>query len=120
MSELAAMPLVPMTMFGTIRVPETHRVVAIEAQTQRVAGRSQIRRPVQGVQGRDQRRGGEQPLKGALGFTDQPTSRSTSITMPLLHLPHGPDQNLVPSWCGNEWGFSNRMADIAVTMGELI
>jgi glyceraldehyde 3-phosphate dehydrogenase len=60
------------------------------------------------------RRAREQPLKGALGFTDQPTSRSTSITMPLLHLPHGPEQNLVPSWCGNEWGFSNRMADIAV------
>ncbi len=67
------------------------------------------------------------PLKGILGFTDQP-----NVSSDFNHDPHSSifhmdqtkvlDGNLVSvvSWYDNEWGFSNRMADTAVAMGRLI
>ena len=66
------------------------------------------------------------PLRGILGYTDQP-----NVSMDFNHDPHSSvfhmdqtkvmDGNLVRilSWYDNEWGFSNRMADTAVTMGRL-
>ena len=67
------------------------------------------------------------PLKGILGFTDQP-----NVSSDFNHDPHSSifhiDQTKVidgtlvrvMSWYDNEWGFSNRMADTAVAMGRLI
>ncbi|MCP4316876.1 MAG: type I glyceraldehyde-3-phosphate dehydrogenase [Hyphomicrobiales bacterium] len=66
-------------------------------------------------------------LKGILGFTDEPL-----VSVDFNHDPHSSvchmDQTKVMddtmcrilSWYDNEWGFSNRMADTAVTMGRLI
>ncbi len=67
------------------------------------------------------------PLKGILGFTDQP-----NVSVDFNHDPHSSIFHLdqtkvldgtfvsVVSWYDNEWGFSNRMADTAVAMGRLI
>ena len=67
------------------------------------------------------------PLKGILGYTDQP-----NVSTDFNHDPHSSvfhmDQTKVMegtmvrilSWYDNEWGFSNRMADTAVAMGKLI
>ncbi|MEM9049156.1 MAG: type I glyceraldehyde-3-phosphate dehydrogenase [Pseudomonadota bacterium] len=67
------------------------------------------------------------PLKGVLGFTDEPL-----VSVDFNHDPHSSvfhmDQTKVMdgsmcrvlSWYDNEWGFSNRMADTAVAMGKLI
>ena len=66
-------------------------------------------------------------LKGILGYTDQP-----NVSCDFNHDPHssifhadqtlimGGDMVRVLSWYDNEWAFSNRMADTAVTMGKLI
>ena len=66
------------------------------------------------------------PLKGILGYTGEPL-----VSTDFNHNPHSSifhlDQtkvlegNLVRvlSWYDNEWGFSNRMVDTAVSMGEL-
>ncbi|APZ53814.1 type I glyceraldehyde-3-phosphate dehydrogenase [Salipiger abyssi] len=64
------------------------------------------------------------PLKGILGYTDEP-----NVSIDFNHNPHSSvfhmDQTKVMdgrmvrilSWYDNEWGFSNRMADTAVAMG---
>ena len=67
------------------------------------------------------------PLVGILGFTDQP-----NVSSDFNHDPHSSvfhmDQTKVMdgtmvrilTWYDNEWGFSNRMSDTAVAMGQLI
>ncbi len=67
------------------------------------------------------------PLKGILGFTDEPL-----VSSDFNHDPHSSifhmDQTKVMdgtmcrilTWYDNEWGFSNRMSDTAVAMGKLI
>ncbi len=67
------------------------------------------------------------PLKGILGYTDEPL-----VSMDFNHDPHSSifhmDQTKVMegsmcrilTWYDNEWGFSNRMSDTAVAMGKLI
>jgi glyceraldehyde 3-phosphate dehydrogenase len=67
------------------------------------------------------------PLRGVLGYTDQP-----NVSIDFNHDPHSSifhmDQTKVlegtlvrvMSWYDNEWGFSNRMADTAVHMAKLI
>ena len=67
------------------------------------------------------------PLKGVLGYTDEPL-----VSSDFNHDPHSSifhtDQTKVMdgtmcrilTWYDNEWGFSNRMADTAVAMGKLI
>ncbi|KIT17310.1 type I glyceraldehyde-3-phosphate dehydrogenase [Jannaschia aquimarina] len=70
----------------------------------------------------------EGPLKGVLGFTEEPL-----VSSDFNHDPHSSifalDQTKVMeggkmcrilTWYDNEWGFSNRMADTAVAMGKLI
>ena len=69
----------------------------------------------------------EGPLKGILGYTAY-----KNVSSDFNHDPHSSvfhmDQTKVMdgtlcsvlSWYDNEWGFSNRMADTAVTMGRLI
>ena len=67
------------------------------------------------------------PMKGVLGYTDEPL-----VSSDFNHDPHSSvfhmDQTKVMegtmvrilTWYDNEWGFSNRMADTAVAMGKLI
>ncbi|MBA4490234.1 type I glyceraldehyde-3-phosphate dehydrogenase [Paracoccus sp. S1E-3] len=67
------------------------------------------------------------PLKGILGYTDQP-----NVSIDFNHDPRSSilaldqtkvlDGNMVRilTWYDNEWGFSNRMSDTAVAMGALI
>ncbi|WP_081534975.1 type I glyceraldehyde-3-phosphate dehydrogenase [Rhodovulum sp. P5] len=67
------------------------------------------------------------PMKGVLGYTDQP-----NVSTDFNHDPHSSvfhmdqtkvmDGNMVRilSWYDNEWGFSSRMSDTAVAMGALI
>lgn len=67
------------------------------------------------------------PLKGILGYTDQP-----NVSSDFNHDPHSSifhlDQTKVMngtlvrilSWYDNEWGFSNRMADTAVAIAKTI
>ncbi len=67
------------------------------------------------------------PMKGVLGYTEQP-----NVSVDFNHDPHSSvfhlDQTRVMegrlcrilTWYDNEWGFSNRMADTAVEMGRLI
>lgn len=67
------------------------------------------------------------PMKGVLGFTDQP-----NVSIDFNHDPHSSifhlDQTKVMegtmcrilTWYDNEWGFSNRMSDTAVAIGKLI
>jgi glyceraldehyde 3-phosphate dehydrogenase len=73
------------------------------------------------------KRASQQELKGILAITDQP-----NVSIDFNHDPHSSTFHLdqtrvmngtlvrVLSWYDNEWGFSNRMADTAATMGKLI
>ncbi len=67
------------------------------------------------------------PLKGILGYTDQPnvsTDFNHDPRSSIYHLDQTKvlEGNMVRilTWYDNEWGFSNRMADTAVAMGKLI
>ena len=65
------------------------------------------------------------PLKGVLGYTDQP-----NVSSDFNHDPHSSIFHLdqtkvmdgdfvrVMSWYDNEWGFSNRMLDTAVALAK--
>jgi len=67
------------------------------------------------------------PLKGILGYTDEPL-----VSSDFNHDPHSSvfhmDQTKVMdgvlcrvlAWYDNEWGFSNRMSDTAVAFGRLL
>ncbi|MGH1332114.1 MAG: type I glyceraldehyde-3-phosphate dehydrogenase [Paracoccaceae bacterium] len=67
------------------------------------------------------------PLKGILGFTDQP-----NVSIDFNHDPHSStfaldqtkvmegDMCRILTWYDNEWGFSNRMADTAVEMAKYL
>ena len=69
----------------------------------------------------------QQQMKGILTFTESP-----NVSVDFNHDPHSSivhmDQTKVMdgtfvrvmSWYDNEWGFSNRMADVAAAMGKLI
>jgi glyceraldehyde 3-phosphate dehydrogenase len=73
------------------------------------------------------KRASQQELKGILGITDQP-----NVSIDFNHDPHSSTFHMdqtkvmngtlvrVMAWYDNEWGFSNRMADVAVAMGKLI
>jgi glyceraldehyde 3-phosphate dehydrogenase len=70
---------------------------------------------------------GNGPLKGILGYTDQPNvssdfnhdDRSSVFALDQTKVIDG-DFVRVLSWYDNEWGFSNRMADTAVAMAKLV
>jgi glyceraldehyde 3-phosphate dehydrogenase (phosphorylating) len=73
------------------------------------------------------RRASESQLKGVLTFTESP-----NVSADFNHDPHSSifhmDQTTVMegtfvrvlAWYDNEWGFSNRMIDVAAAMGKLI
>ncbi|MDR3375996.1 MAG: type I glyceraldehyde-3-phosphate dehydrogenase [Ancalomicrobiaceae bacterium] len=69
----------------------------------------------------------EGPLKGILGYTDQPNVSSDFKHDPLSSIFHLDQTKVISgtlvrilSWYDNEWGFSNRMADTAVAIGKLL
>ena len=60
----------------------------------------------------------EGPLKGILGYTDEPIVSSDVMTLPFSSLfdseittTIGPSLVKILSWYDNEWGYSNRMVD---------
>ena len=67
------------------------------------------------------------PLKGILGYTEEPL-----VSNDFNHDPHssifhmdqtkvmGGNMVRILTWYDNEWGFSNRMSDTAVAMGKLL
>jgi glyceraldehyde 3-phosphate dehydrogenase len=69
----------------------------------------------------------KQQMKGILTFTESP-----NVSADFNHDPHSSVVHLdqtkvmdgtfvrVMSWYDNEWGFSNRMADVAAAMGKLL
>lgn len=67
------------------------------------------------------------PLKGILGYTDEPLvsidfnhdSHSSVFHMDQTKVMDGTMCRIL-TWYDNEWGFSNRMSDTAVAMGKLI
>ena len=67
------------------------------------------------------------PLKGILGYTNEPNVSSDFNHDPRSSIFHMDQTKVLEgtmvrilSWYDNEWGFSNRMADTAVAMGKLI
>ena len=72
------------------------------------------------------KRAAEQQLKGILGYTDAPNVSSDFNHDPRSSVFHMDQTKVmdgtlvrVMSWYDNEWGFSNRMIDTAVAMGNL-
>ncbi|MDP3861623.1 MAG: type I glyceraldehyde-3-phosphate dehydrogenase, partial [Phaeovulum sp.] len=72
------------------------------------------------------RKAADGPLKGILGYTDQPNVSSDFNHDPRSSIFHIDQTKVLDarmvrilSWYDNEWGFSNRMADTAVAMGKL-
>ncbi len=73
------------------------------------------------------KRAADQQLKGILGYTNDP-----NVSIDFNHNPNSStfhmDQTKVMegtfvrilTWYDNEWGFSNRMGDVAVAMGKLL
>ncbi|WP_173933383.1 type I glyceraldehyde-3-phosphate dehydrogenase [Chelativorans sp. Marseille-P2723] len=69
----------------------------------------------------------EGPLKGILSYTDEPLvsidlshdPASSTFALPQTKVIDG-DLVRVMSWYDNEWGFSNRMADVAAVVGKTI
>ena len=68
------------------------------------------------------------PLNGILGYTDEPLvssdfnhdPRSSIFALDQTKVMEGGKMCRILTWYDNEWGFSNRMADTAVAMGNLI
>ena len=65
------------------------------------------------------------PLKGILGYSDEPLVSSdyqgdprSSIIDGLSTLVIGGKMVKILAWYDNEWGFSNRLVDLAVLMDK--
>ena len=106
---------------SAIRVPTPNvSVVDLKFVAKRATTKDEINDAI-----KTRRRNG--PLKGILGYTDEPNVSSDFNHDPrssIFHLDQTKviDGNFVRvlSWYDNEWGFSNRMADTAVAMAKLI
>jgi glyceraldehyde 3-phosphate dehydrogenase len=69
---------------------------------------------------------GEPPLRGVLAVTNDPLvsvdlnhiAASATVALPLTQVVDGGLVRVL-AWYDNEWGFSTRMADIALVMGKL-
>jgi glyceraldehyde 3-phosphate dehydrogenase len=103
-----------------IRVPTPNvSVVDLKVVAKRATSKDEINAAM--------KRAAEQQLKGILNYTEDP-----NVSIDFNHDPHSSTVHLdqtkvmngtfvrVMSWYDNEWGFSNRMVDVAVTMGKLI
>jgi len=66
----------------------------------------------------------EGPLKGILDYTEEPIVSTDIVTQPASSIFDAPltrvigDQVKIISWYDNEWGYSCRLVDLAVYMGE--
>ena len=66
-------------------------------------------------------------LRGILGFTEEPNVSSDFNHDPRSSVFHMDQTKVLDgrmvrilAWYDNEWGFSNRMIDVSVTMGKMI
>jgi glyceraldehyde 3-phosphate dehydrogenase len=104
----------------SIRVPTPNvSVVDLKFVSSRATTKDEINDAV--------RKAAKGPLKGVLAFTDAPNVSHDFNHDPnssIFHMDQTKvmDGNFVSilSWYDNEWGFSNRMADVAVHMAKLI
>ncbi|HMO30172.1 type I glyceraldehyde-3-phosphate dehydrogenase [Enterovirga sp.] len=105
---------------SSIRVPTPNvSVVDFKFLAKRKTSKEEINEAIQVA--------AKQKLKGILGVTDQP-----NVSIDFNHDPHSSifaldqtkvmDGNFVRilTWYDNEWGFSNRMSDTAVSLSKLI
>ena len=104
----------------SIRVPTPNvSVIDFKFNAKRATSKDEINAAIKAA--------AEDPLKGVLGYTDQP-----NVSIDFNHDPHSATFHMdqtkvmdgtfvrVMAWYDNEWGFSNRMADTAVAMGKLL
>jgi glyceraldehyde 3-phosphate dehydrogenase len=69
---------------------------------------------------------GELPLRGVLAVTKEPlvsidlnhVAASATVALPQTQVIDGGLARVL-AWYDNEWGFSTRMADVALAMGKL-
>jgi glyceraldehyde 3-phosphate dehydrogenase len=69
---------------------------------------------------------GEPPLRGVLAVTNDPLvsvdlnhiAASSTVALPMTQVVDGQLVRVL-AWYDNEWGFSTRMADVALAMGKL-
>jgi glyceraldehyde 3-phosphate dehydrogenase len=104
----------------SIRVPTPNvSVVDLKFTAKRATTKDEINAAIKAA--------AEGPLKGVLGYTERP-----NVSSDFNHDPHSSifhmDQTKildgvfcsVLSWYDNEWGFSNRMSDLAIRVAKLI
>ena len=104
----------------SIRVPTPNvSVIDFKFNAKRATSKDEINAAIKAA--------AEGPLKGVLGYTDQP-----NVSIDFNHDPHSATFHMdqtkvmdgtfvrVMAWYDNEWGFSNRMADTAVALGKLL
>jgi glyceraldehyde 3-phosphate dehydrogenase len=105
---------------GSIRVP-TPNVSMIDLKI--VPGRTTTRDEINAALSKAASGG---PLRGVLAVTDEPLvsidlnhiAASSTAALPQTQVVDGGLVRVL-SWYDNEWGFSTRMADVALAMGKL-
>jgi glyceraldehyde 3-phosphate dehydrogenase len=105
---------------GAIRVP-TPNVSMIDLKL--VPGRPTSKDEVNAA---FEKAAGEEPLRGLLAVTSDPLvsvdlnhiAASATVALPLTQVVDGGLVRVL-AWYDNEWGFSTRMADVALAMGKL-
>ena len=104
---------------SSIRVPTPNvSVVDLKIVPSRVVTREAINTAMEGA--------AEGPLKGILGVTSEPLvshdlnhdDHSATVALPQTQIVDGGLARVL-AWYDNEWGFSTRMADVAVAMARL-
>ena len=101
------------------------------ADAERLDGRPEDRARPRHHQGRGQRglresRRPRRPLRGVLAVTNDPLvsvdlnhiAASSTVALPQTQVVDGRLVRVL-AWYDNEWGFSTRMADVALAMGKL-
>jgi glyceraldehyde 3-phosphate dehydrogenase len=105
---------------GAIRVPTPNvSVVDLKVVPGRATSRDEINAALKAAAGGN-------PLRGILAVTDEPlvshdmnhTDVSSTAALPLTQVVDGGLVRVL-AWYDNEWGFSTRMSDVAVAMGQL-
>jgi len=105
---------------SAIRVP-TANVSMVDLKI--VAGRKVTKAEINEAMTRASRDG---PLRGILAVTNEPlvstdlnhVDASSTIALPQTHVVDG-ELARVLAWYDNEWGFSTRMADVALVMARI-
>jgi glyceraldehyde 3-phosphate dehydrogenase len=105
---------------GAVRVPTPNvSMVDLVVSTSRATSKDEVNAAFE-------KAAGEPPLRGVLAVTNDPLvsvdlnhiAASATVALPLTQVVDGRLVRVL-AWYDNEWGFSTRMADIALVMGKL-